>query len=343
MSSASPQVVEYLLRQLSRNPIHESAEIIAMRAQAFELKATAPPAVPSASPAGQRQQVKAQLDNIRNQCFSAPIDPLINQLGQLPLADYPDLAALGKRLQVILESRSKLPALSANKRFDGDFFRCLKKVLVSPSRDVSVLREQVLSSFRQRKIRLRGQAMVRLIRDELPELYAMEADWLGSLLKYRLGNYSAVITAGSGNNSDSVAIAGWLAVVITAGLIGAIVASRDDGKSPRSGRQPPRVAPLPRVPMDIASEHNLTSDAEKRLRAQMDRSEQFRFESQQRLEELRRKHLPPANDFDRRPGINGAPSDLRGGFARPRVVPVPSGPRNFDNAPMSPQPGIARP
>ena len=338
MSKASPQVVEYLTRQLSRNPIHESAEIVTLRAKAFKLKARAPAAAQADVPAGQRQQAKAQLENIRNQCFAAPTEQLLGQLNQLPLAEYPELAALGKRLRVILDSRGKLPALSSDKRFDGDFFSCLKKVLVSPSRDVSVLREQVLSSFRHRKNRRRGQAMIRLIKEELPELYELEADWLGSLLKYRAAKFGSATTATAGENSTSPALLGFIAVVITVGFIGGIVSSIDKPKRSKTNKRPTAVT-APQLksrhvqPSTNQQRPDITFDHSERIeqnrRDSKRQREQTQREHRQRMEKLRQRHSP------------GRPThDLPRNFPRPHVVPMPgessAGENPFDVPPLSP-------
>lgn len=320
MSKASPQVVEYLTRQLSRNPIHESAAIVSLRAKAFKLKTNAPSAAKSAAPEGQRQQVKVQLETIRNQCFTAPTEQLLKQLNQLPMADYPDLAALGNRLRIILESRGKLPALSSDKRFDGDFFSCLKKVLVSPSRDVSVLREQVLSSFRHRKNRHRGQAMVRLIQEELPELYALEADWLGSLLKYRAAKYGG-LTATSAENSSSPAFIGFIAVVITAGLIGGIVASSNKSKSSNTKRQPAG-ATMPQLKSRHYVEPRNNSLRPSFTQEHSERIDQIRRDSTRRAEELRREHRERMEELRQRHAPARSIPEIPNNFPRPRTTPM---------------------
>lgn len=182
---ASPQVVAYLTSQLARNPIHQSGDIVSHRAKAFKLAPvqSSPAAAVASASSDQRPKLRKALEDLRSRSFTASVEESLASIDKLDLAPFPDLAALADRLRVILKSRSALPQLSGHPKFDGDFFSCLKKVLVSPPRDVSVLREQVLASFRHRKNRKRGQAMVKLLKAELPELYALESDWLESLLR----------------------------------------------------------------------------------------------------------------------------------------------------------------
>lgn len=194
---ASPHVAAYLTRQLARNPIHESGDIVAERAKTFKLNADSKEPKPTAAPAATadlRKRVREKLEKIRIACFGVEVEKALVSLDRLQLQDFPDLAVLAGRLRVILNSRKALPRLKVDKRFDSDFFSCYKKILSSSPREVTVLREQVLASFRHRKNRKRGQAMIRLLKTELPELYALEQEWLDSLLKaqkYQTGEGSS--------------------------------------------------------------------------------------------------------------------------------------------------------
>ncbi|WP_442481941.1 hypothetical protein [Aeoliella sp. SH292] len=256
MSSASPQVIDYLTRQLGRNPIHESGEIVRARAKAFKLEQKTATPAKSASPSGQRQKVRDELEKIREQCFSGPVEPLLQSLVALPLADYPDLAVLAKRLRVILGSRIKLPTLSQNPQFDGDFFSVLKQVLVSPARDVAVLREQVLASFRHKRNRKRGQGMIRLLKSETPELYALEADWLDSLARYRGGNAlfgtaehpaDTYVAKSSGGTHYGWWL--WLGAMVVLGVLRGI--SNSDSRDASKNKYTPYTPPTTQQSIDL--------------------------------------------------------------------------------------------
>lgn len=239
MSSASPQVIEYLTRQLGRNPINESGDIVRTRAKAFRLEAKQVSPQRSGPTAEQRQQVRDQLEQIRQTCFTGDVGQLLGRIRQLPVREFPELAALASRLKVVLESRGKLPALAGDPRFDGDFFSVLKKILVSPSRDVAVLREQVLASFRHRRNRRRGQGMIRLLKTEMPDLYALEADWLDSLLRYSARKHAVTSPTAqtvADEGSGSSRWPGWVLAFLTIVLIKGCVQLAKDGGSSSSSR-----------------------------------------------------------------------------------------------------------
>ena len=310
MSKASPQVINYLQQQLSRNPVSESDDIISLRTKAFKLeqRSTSPAAKPT-PPSADRQRLREKLEKIRSQCFTGTIDELQKQIARLPLADHPDLLTLANRLQVVLDSRAKLPALSADPRFDGDFFSCLKKVLVEPPREVSVLREQVLSSFRHRSNRKRGQAMIRLLKERLPALYALEHDWLESLL--RMSGRSATASSYAAPQRSSPYVSSdvrsqwpvWLLVFLAGPLIrGCIRISNmsDSPKKTRSSYSAPANSPA-------AEEVNAYLAKQRQMISEMQAEQQESWRS---------------NDFNAQ---NDRP--LPGGFARPRVAPMPSTPR----------------
>src|SRR5690606_7294840 len=105
------------------------------------------------------------------------------------------------RLRTIIECRQSLPPLTSHRDFSGDFFACLKQVLTSPTRDVAVLREQVIASFQKRANRRQGKAMIRLVKAKLPQLYALEAQWLETLLRFQPRSSGA--SSGNGGNSES--------------------------------------------------------------------------------------------------------------------------------------------
>lgn len=305
MSSVSPKVVAYLTRQLSRNPISESADIVALRAKALRLTKPKQQGSQPSAPAEQRQQLRDQLDTIRQQCFSVPVEQLLSQLDQMDLANYPDLAALAKRLRVILESRTKLPQLSSDKRFDGDFFSCLKTVLVSPSRDVTILREQVLASFRHRKNRKRGQAMIRMLRDELPALYALEADWLGSLAGYK-SKASDYVTEASIRNQKNDSYMAWfgpgawlfLVVVVTIGIVQSNFSKNDEPRTQKINFDPGRRTALEKHTEDTVRRGSqvIGNTAEQRLREQEDRDVTFVRHAERRHNEMIRLHRQKMKD-----------------------------------------------
>jgi len=335
MSSGSGQVVAYLQRQLSQNPVHQSPEIIALRAKAFRLRrSTATAAATVSSSAEQRSHLRDQLEAIRSQCFTAPVEQLQQQLAGLSLSAYPDLEALAKRLQVIVRCRTKLPQLTTDRRFNGDFFACLKKVLTQPARDVAVLREQVLSSFRRKgRLRRRGQAMIRLLKEQVPELYALEADWLESLLQVR-SHYSSFSLATSGENSGNTAIGAGLVIVLVTGLILFLAVPRSERDRSRPTRYPVNAAPAtppeyPKTypPDSFVERFEPEGDRARRREAERRRIAESRREAERRAEAFQREAERKFEEFRRRhANFDEAFSDLPENFPQPRFAPMPGEP-----------------
>src|SRR4029079_18226357 len=69
--------------------------------------------------------------------------------------------------------------------FDGHFFSALKEVLVQSPRETAVLREQVLSTFRNRARRKSGRKMVELLQNEMPAVCQLESDWFETLRRQK--------------------------------------------------------------------------------------------------------------------------------------------------------------
>ena len=203
MASRQPDATAataYLKRTLQMNPQFEGDAIIALRSQALGLKQ--PRSASERVDSGREQrrtEALRQLEQLRQECWTAPPDQLLSRLRKLNADDLPDVRQAAQRLEIVARNRPKLPQLASHKDFDGDFFSCLKQVLAASPRETNVLREQVLSSFRAGKLRKRGRRMIGLVKKELPELYSLEADWFESLLRQK-----GTVTADPGGANISV-------------------------------------------------------------------------------------------------------------------------------------------
>ena len=257
MSSSTPRTIDYLQRQLARNPVHESVDIVRARASEFDLETKQASSSEAAPSQENRQQVRKRLEQIRQHCFSAPVDQLLERLGQLPVGDFPELAALAGRLTVILKNRDKLAALTSHRRFDADFFSVLRKVLLTPAREVALLREQVMVSFRRPENRSRGQAMIRLLKANVPEVYALEADWLDSLLRLSLRGQVAstslrprTVQTASERGSGGSLWPLWSVLILLAlgARIGMLHQEQSRDRRPSAPMQVPKVSSNPAKP-----------------------------------------------------------------------------------------------
>lgn len=176
-----------MARLLQMNPIHQGQEIILARSAAlgFDKNAAAAIPTPVAKTRAERRKALDDLESLRRQFWNMPLDELQQRLGTFDCQGFVDLEAAVNRLRVVTEHRGELPALSQKPGFDGEFFSALKEILIRSSRDTAVLREQVLSTFRNRSRRKSGQRMVKLVKAEAPAIYALEADWFDTLSRQK--------------------------------------------------------------------------------------------------------------------------------------------------------------
>ncbi|MEM8943771.1 MAG: hypothetical protein AAGD11_01205 [Planctomycetota bacterium] len=221
------RAIAYLKRSLQLNPLYDSEKIIRYRAKALGL-AKEKRNVAVRSSTSKREKIIQQIDAVRAACWTEPVEPLIARLDKLPLDDQPDLKRTAERLRVILAQRCRLPELAAHKHFDEKFLSCFKKILTLPPRELAVPREQVVASFRNRKLRGRGLKMIKLLEKEVPALCQLEQEWLESLKRQKV-NRDVISTRSSedsaghlGGNTDSSclgSIGTWLIAVFVIKLV----------------------------------------------------------------------------------------------------------------------------
>jgi hypothetical protein len=219
-SKSGDRTINYLARLLQMNPVQQADEIIRARNRA--LRRDVGPAAASGDAAqvrDRRRKLLEQIEEIRSAFWTMPPAELAAALNRVDVSTAPDVEAAVARLRVVAQERAKLPALSEMAGFDGDFFSKLKHVLIDSPRDVSVLKEQILSSFRNGKHRRRLRQMVRLLEQEVPAIYALEADWFRALYRQRVLARSIFISNSTRSNSSANESSGskwwiWIAVFI---------------------------------------------------------------------------------------------------------------------------------
>ncbi len=329
-SPASARVRGYLQSQLRRNPQAESGTIVDQRAQALGLYKkfqNSPREVEDQS--ALRQANLKELERIRSVAFQAPIADLLGALDRLNLEAFPDLALLARRLRTIVECRQSFPPLTSHRHFSGDFFACLKQVLTSPTRDVAVLREQVIASFQKRTNRRQGKAMIRLLKAKLPELYALEAQWLETLLRFQPRASGA--TSGNGSNTETPLFdllsnrwVLWICLFVAVKF--AISLAFSSAEKPKSrGSSPAVVAPRvsPSFQSDQPGWEGPSRGPEGVRPSPQERGEEARRRHQQFIEDSRRRSAEFDADMRRRLNQSSSRSDEDAPFATPRVGPAP--------------------
>lgn len=183
MSKLSPEAASaYVAHCLRLNPMWEAEAVLAARADAHGISADErSPHHRAAEEARRKTELRDRVYRLRDGVWTQPLDRLRRDLADLSLDGEPELQALAAKLRTIANNRAQLPALTQDKRFDGDFFDCFKQVLAGGPRESAAMREQVVSSFQDKVLRRRGMRMLKLMRREVPELCELEKDWLRSL------------------------------------------------------------------------------------------------------------------------------------------------------------------
>lgn len=248
-AQARQRAIDYMVRLVQMNPMHEGDEIVKARSKALGLaKKEAANTQDVTEPKIERRKLLEQLDAIRADFWSMPIDALQAKLATLNAGDYADLQAAVTRLQVVAAHRSQFPKLTQMTGFDGHFFSALKEVLIQSPRETAVLREQVLSTFRNRARRKSGRKMVELLQNEMPAVYELESDWFETLRRQKPAILTSNVkrvrpaTIGSGAGAGRY---WWGISIVAITLVRACVSQSDHSGSRYQPSKPFEIKDLP--------------------------------------------------------------------------------------------------
>ena len=191
MSDAQTQprqpAIDYMVRLLQMNPIQEGDEIVEARSKALGLGEEAEAAN---TPGRQRAKVErrkllAQLDAIRAEFWTMPIDALQAKLATLNAGlrrlggGRRAAAGRGSASQPVSEAARRSAVSTATS------FRALKEVLIRSPRDTAVLTRTSPIDVPQSARRKSGRQMVELLKNEMPAIYELEADWFETLRRQK--------------------------------------------------------------------------------------------------------------------------------------------------------------
>jgi len=181
------RLLAYAVQTLQLDPEHDAEIILAARTQALGLNDPALSPEPDIAVIRQlRQTAIEDLQRLREKFWTLSPEDLEAQLNQLVVADTPDLQAAIDRLQVVARDRQPFLELVENKN-EASFASILKDVFVLSPRESAALKEAVRQAFRRPFWRRSRRRFVLRLRDKLPTLYDLEADWFALLLRQRPG------------------------------------------------------------------------------------------------------------------------------------------------------------
>jgi hypothetical protein len=340
---AKQRALEHVISLLQMNPIQQGDAIIAARSTALGLvkksSAAAAAAEAGGDPQAERRKLLERLEKLRAAFWTMPLDQLQRYLENMRGRGFADVEAAVTRLRVVAANRAVFPRLARERDFDGDLFSALKEVLIRSPRDTTVLKEQVLSSFRSREKRNRYRKMLQMLERELPAVYQLEADWFNAL--YRQKNYKApwatTAAAGSGASGVGQRSGAVAAVLIAMAILGGLGALADrDGVKKKGYSGYPRTSPTPSYqnspPPTVSYPPRSRQQTSPSFTSQADideinrRNQERREETQRKFDEMRSRANSPNRYGGPRPGGPGSPGynppgTGPGGFGQPRYVP----------------------
>ncbi|MCC7474275.1 MAG: hypothetical protein IT425_02670, partial [Pirellulales bacterium] len=167
-ANSRQRAIDYMVRLLEMNPVHQCEEIIQARNEVLgkvretQLSASAASTKSPEELQTDRRHLLQELEGLRAEFWTLPLEELHRRLGKLDGQGFADIESAVARLQAVAEHRPSFPALSNEEGFDGEFFSTLKEILIRSSRETAVLRERVLSMLQNRKKRKSTKRMLQL-------------------------------------------------------------------------------------------------------------------------------------------------------------------------------------
>ena len=210
--------MRYLAAALPLNPVIESGRLIALRAKYLRIEQPTPATKQAEYDAllEQRQKMSVHLEALRKNFWKSDIGKIRKSLQSLELDRFPDLRIARDRLRTLAEHRPEFARLAEQGIDDPDFFRSLRLILVAAPRKAATERDDLFESIRSAERLRRIRKMIRSIRKRMPDIYALEADWLESILRMRKRRLSG----GSGFSLDfdlgGLGCFFWIIVIIVA-------------------------------------------------------------------------------------------------------------------------------
>ena len=181
------KAIAYVVRALQMDPVRYGEQIIDARSAALDLHAEVNPVLTSDVQQSRRtrQELQTALDRVRANFWTMPLDHLNYQLARFSAADFPDLRIPIARLQTAARHRESFVRLAECPGFDSMFFDALKKVLILAPRDVALIKEYLLLSFRRPIWRRRRRRMLDFLKHQAPAVYELETEWFDSLRRQK--------------------------------------------------------------------------------------------------------------------------------------------------------------
>lgn len=221
----SPRAVEYLKQVLTLNPLAE-AETILDRRHRFLGIAVRQPLTRTADEgksSEQRAIARRVIDEVRTKFWNMPLESLRSQLDAVDFRPFPELKMAADRLRLVATFRPDFPRLAQHPKTHLSLFGFFKNAVVLPPREAGAYKERCLQNLSASDALKVCQKMVRMMQKEFPDLYQLEPDWLGQVLKLKRARGDVYVR--SGGESIGFSVPGWLIWVIACIIIRIIMAA----------------------------------------------------------------------------------------------------------------------
>lgn len=227
MAMPNHHAAEYLKQVNQFNPMFQSAELVELRANQFQIVRQDQPK--SSELTGDdlqqlRDSYKKFLNRIQAQFWQLPQPSLVQQLGTIDSSRLPELVPVLDRLKTVANCRSEFPKLAQEPWMIGPLFHAFKTAVVLPQAEAGVVRERFTSSIPHRRELAAIRYAVKNIEQYYPVLFALERNFFQTLLKLELpANRAASLQPPTQQTSTWPGL-GWHAVWIGLMIINLLIA-----------------------------------------------------------------------------------------------------------------------
>ncbi len=225
------QIREYIHRALFAANLDSSADLIREREVVLgrSLPKTLAHSRDSAEFLQQREANKQRIEKCRTGFWDLTHDQLIEIIDLGSLCQDADLHFSAERLIHVSTLRNDFIALEHRMGSMNRILRVLKALVVLTPREAAGYREAELRAMRDSKIQKEMKQGAKRIREEFPDIFALESFWIAEVEEnQRVSNRAQTFRQAEASGGSSVAWI-WLAIVIGGVIVRAIIrASRGD-------------------------------------------------------------------------------------------------------------------
>jgi len=203
----------YLDKVLSLNPVVAAQQMVELRWRFRGLStATNASATSTEDQNDRRKKIRSRLELIRAEFWLLSTAELGQALNTLKVNDFPELKVGVDRLKLLSRHRDDMQQLANHNKREINLYNTFRRLVMLPPRKAGGVKEKYLRSLPYSPKLARVHRMVKMMRQEYPELYDIESDWFTQILKVKSRVVEKQSHAGGGISFD-IGIPSWMYVV----------------------------------------------------------------------------------------------------------------------------------